>query len=288
MLRPIGGFSLIPKRKLSDQFLGGNLIKQIVQTVEQGGEQADYLKHDYEYDSGWGRELKLYPKRKLVDLSGMNNMSTLIQHIVSMVPEPITILKIWHDLAIAIPKISLAVAEDHSGGAFTATPSLTIPEPSVAGVAALSWVLVEDCEDAWDEYVQANVTSTADNVDYQIGSASAKLAVGTDAAVGRLATEAITSADLTSYNYLRAWVKSSVTITSGDISILLDDHAECVSPTEDLNIGDLTADTWTQVTLPFDDPSLLGAIISIGIDMKNDKGAFDFRIDQVRATEGGG
>ena len=285
-MRPIGGFSLIPKRKLSDQFQVGGLIECIVQTITEGEEQADYLKHDYEYDSGSGRKLKLYPKRKLVDLSGMNNLSVLIQHIVGMVPEPITILKIWYDLAIAIPKISLAVAEDHSGGGFTATPSLTIPAPSVTGVAALSWVLVEDCEDAWDEYIQANVTSTADTGDKQIGSASAKMAAGTDAAVGRLATEDIASADLTSYNYLRAWVKSSVTITSGDISILLDDHAECVSPTEDLNIGDLVANTWTQISLPFNDASNLGAIISMGIDMKNDKGAFDFRIDQVRATEG--
>jgi len=285
-MRPIGGFSLIPKRKLSDQFQSGGLVKQIVETIKLGGEQADYLKHDYEYDSGWGRDLKLYPKRKLVDLSGMNNLAVLIQHIVGMIPEPITILKIWHDLAIPLPKISLAVAEDHSGGAFTATPSLTIPAPSVTGVAALSWVLVEDCEDAWSEYVQANVTSTADGADYQIGSASAKMAAGTDAAVGRLATEDITSANLTSYNYLRAWVKSSVTITSGDIAILLDDHAECVSPTEDLNMGDLVANTWTQVSLAFDTPANLGAIISIGIDMKNDKGAFNFWIDQVRATEG--
>jgi len=169
MGRPIGGFSLIPKRKLSDQFLGGNLIKQIVQTVEQGGEQADYLKHDYEYDSGWGRELKLYPKRKMVDLSGSNNLSILTQHIVGMVPEPITILKIWYDLAIAIPKISLAVAEDHSGGGFTATPSLTIPEPSVSHaqtattVNACGGAVAHDDDGAdTDETTEANEATAND------------------------------------------------------------------------------------------------------------------------------
>lgn len=286
MYRPIGGFSLIPKRKLSEQFLSGTLIKQIVETIKLGGEQADYLKHDYEYDSGWGRELKLYPKRKLVDLAGMNNLSVLIQHIVGLIPEPITILKIWRDLAVPLPSISVATAEDHSGGAFTATPSLTITAPSVTGVAALSWVLVEDCEDAWDEYVQANVTSTADAVDYQIGSASAKLAVAVDAAVGRLATEGITSADLTSYNYIKAYVKSSVALDAGDLDIMLDDTAACISPLEELAIPSLTANTWTQVTIALADPSLLTAIISIGIDMNTDKGAFNFWIDQVRATGG--
>ena len=285
-MRPIGGFSLIPKRKLSDQFQSGGLVKQIVETIKLGGEQADYLKHDYEYDSGWGRDLKLYPKRKLVDLSGMNNLAVLIQHIVGMVPEPITILKIWHDLAIPLPGISLAVAEDHSGGAFTATPSLTIPAPSVTGVAALSWVLVEDCEDAWGEYVQANVTSTADAVDYQIGSASAKMAVGVNAAVGRLATEDITSADLTSFNYIRAWVKSSVALDADDLDIMLDDTAACITPLEELAIPSLTANTWTQVSIALNDPSLLGAIISIGIGMNTVKGAFDFWIYQVRATGG--
>ncbi|KKK83215.1 hypothetical protein LCGC14_2795610, partial [marine sediment metagenome] len=136
--------------------------------------------------------MKLYPKRKLVDLSGKNNLSVLIQHIVGMVPEPITILKIWHDLAIAIPGISLAVAEDHSGGGFTATPSLTIPSPSVTGVAALSWVLVEDCEDAWDESDPVTgVTSAVDAGEAQVGSNCLKLTMAAGAVAGILATEII-------------------------------------------------------------------------------------------------
>jgi len=39
-------------------------------------------------------------------------------------------------LTIPAPAISLAVAEDHSGGAFTSTPALTIPIPIVAEVVA--------------------------------------------------------------------------------------------------------------------------------------------------------
>ena len=191
-------------------------------------------------------------------------------------------------LVIPPPTITLVVAEDHSGGGFTIDPStLTIPAPALGVTAEESWVLVEDCEDAWDEYVQANVTSTADTIDKIVGAASAKMAVADLAAVGRLATEAITSINLSPYKYLRAWVKSSIAITSGDLSILLDDTAACVSPLEDLNIGALVAATWTQITIPLANPSLLTAIISIGIDMDIDKGIFDFWIDQVRATKGG-
>jgi len=189
-------------------------------------------------------------------------------------------------LVVPTPVIALAVAEDHSGGAHTATPSLAVPAPSIGLVAALSSLLVEDCEDAWDEYVQANVTSTADGVTYKIGTASAKMAVADAAAVGRLATEDIGPLDLSPYRYLKAWVRSSVVISSGDLSILLDEDAQCVSPLKDLDIGDLAADTWTQVTLDMGDTSGLTAIISIGIDMDIDKGIFDFWIDQVRATKG--
>ncbi len=116
--------------------------------------------------------------------------------------------------------------------------------------------------------------------------ASAKMAVADLAAVGRLATEDIGPFDLSPYKYLKAWVRSSVIISSNDLSILLDDHAQCISPSKDLDIGDLAADTWTEIVLDMGDTSGLTAIISIGIDMDIDKGIFDFWIDQVRATKG--
>ncbi len=184
------------------------------------------------------------------------------------------------------PEISVVVAEDHSGGGHVFDKTLTIPAPSIAGVAELSWLLIDDCEDAWAEYVQANVTSTADGVTKRIGAASAKMAVADAAAVGRLATEDI-SVDLSPYKYLKAWIYCSIGLSSGDISILLDEHAQCVSPLKDLDIGDIAATTWTQITLDMGDTSGLAAIISIGIDMDIDKGIFNFWIDQVRATKGG-
>ena len=190
-------------------------------------------------------------------------------------------------LIIPTPSIALVVAEDHSGGGHVAEKTLAVPVPTIGDAAEVSSLLIEDCEAAWDEYVQAGVTSTADAVEKKIGAASAKMAVADEAAVGRLATHDIGPFDLSPYKYLRAWIRSSVALSSGDMSILLDDHAQCISPLKDLGIGDIAADTWTHVTLDMGDTSGLTAIISIGIDMDTDKGIFDFWIDQVRATKGG-
>jgi len=168
-----------------------------------------------------------------------------------------------------------------------AEKTLTIPAPSIGVVAEESWLLVEDCEDAWNEYVEANVTSTADDTDKKAGTYSAKMDVGIDAAVGRLATEVISPAlDLSPYRYLKAWVKSSIALDEDDLDIMLDDSVECLTPLKELAIPALTAGTWTQITLDMGDTSGLTAIISIGIGMNLDKGAFIFHIDQVRATKG--
>lgn len=190
-------------------------------------------------------------------------------------------------LVIPEPIISQVTEQHSSPPGLTATEPLTIPASTIGDTAELSWLLLDDCEAAWDEYVQANVVSTADNVVFKIGAASAKMAVADAAAVGRLATKDIGPFDLSPYRYLKAWVRNSVALSSGDLSILLDDHAQCVSPLKDLNVGALTANTWTQILLDMGDTSGLTAIISIGIDMDTDKGIFDFWIDQVRATKGG-
>lgn len=46
--------------------------------------------------------------------------------------------KIPTTLTIPVPTVSVATAEDHSGGAHTSTPSLTIPEPTISVTAVLT------------------------------------------------------------------------------------------------------------------------------------------------------
>ena len=184
------------------------------------------------------------------------------------------------------PTYTKAAVEAHAA-ASTTTKTLVVPIGTRAIAAANSMLLIDDCEaNIWDEFVGADVTSTIDAVVYQIGTHSAKLAVAGAAAVGRLATLDIPSTNLTTYNYIKMWVRSTVAISSADLHFLLDEHAQCVSALKTLNIGALGANTWTEVSLALGDASALGAIISIGINMSVDKGAFDFNVDQVRATKG--
>jgi len=147
--------------------------------------------------------------------------------------------------------------------------------------------LVEDCEDAWDELVDADVTASADTSDYKVGSASAKFVCGDLLANGDIiATEAISSLDLSSYTQLLFWAKSSVAInTAGDLQILLDDTAQCASPVVTLDIPILSANTWKfcKATGTFTGAT---AIISVGVKLTaNDPGAFTLRLDEIRAAK---
>ncbi len=144
-------------------------------------------------------------------------------------------------------------------------------------------LLVENCEDSWNEYTNANVTPSVDSSDYKVGTASAKFVVGINAGTNeRIGTEVI-SKNLASYDTLYAWVKSSVALTAGDWQVLLDDSTECATPLKNLNIPALAAGTWAQVALDLGDASGLTSLISIGLKQVVDKGAMNFWIDDVEA-----
>lgn len=149
-------------------------------------------------------------------------------------------------------------------------------------VAASTLLAVEDCEDAWNELATpAEITSDVDAADYKVGSKAVKITASAAFTTGIVATEVI-SKNLTNYDHLRLWIKSDVLTASGDIQILLDNTAECASPLETLNVPGLTANTWTLVYLPLSDPSLLSAVISIGLKINVDKGAQNIWVDDVQ------
>ena len=145
---------------------------------------------------------------------------------------------------------------------------------------------IENCDDAWDETANpTGVTNSADVDDKKEGTASHKSVMTVDAVVGLIATEVIPSTNMTAFEKLRLWVKSSIVLAVGDFQICLDDTAACASPIKTLDIPAITvADTWTEVEIALGDASGLTAIISIGLKMVVDKGAMTIRLDHVRAT----
>ena len=145
---------------------------------------------------------------------------------------------------------------------------------------------LENCDTVWDELVDGDVTASADTTTYKEGSGSLKLIVAAGCAAGDiLATEDITSIDISKADEIVLWLRSTVALDAGDIQVLLDNTALCASPLESLDVTAVVANTWTPITISLSDPTALSAIISVGIKMVTDKGAFTLWIDDIRAQK---
>jgi hypothetical protein len=145
---------------------------------------------------------------------------------------------------------------------------------------------IEDCEDVWNEQVDADVTASLDTSDYKVGSGSAKFICAAGIANGDIvASEAISSTDLTGCTAVMFWAKSTVNITTaGDLQLLIDEDALCANPLA-LDIPALVANTWKfcRITADFTD---YNAAISVGLKLTaNDPGAFTLNIDHIQAAK---
>ena len=146
--------------------------------------------------------------------------------------------------------------------------------------------IIEDCEDAWNEYYVANVDNDVVELhDRKLGTHAAEITVNIGFSTGRLSTEAISpTLNLTAHKSVLMFIKSTIAMAAGDLQLLLDDSAECATPLETLNIPALSAGVWTRVALLLANPAALTAIISVGIKLTVDKGAFILLVDDVRAA----
>jgi len=147
---------------------------------------------------------------------------------------------------------------------------------------------IEDCGDAWSEKVDGDVTSGTDTIDYQESSCSVKLTVGSGISDGDvLATEAISSTDISGYAKVQFWIKVSTAVVAADLCLLLDNGAYCESPLETLEIGALTANTWSLQTLTLANWRSDTAIVSIGLEYNANAGANIIWLDDVCVIKAG-
>jgi len=148
--------------------------------------------------------------------------------------------------------------------------------------------LIENCDTVWSELVDTDVTATADTSFKKQGNASLKLVVAAGAAAGDiLATQAIGSTDLSDSDTLEVWIYSSVALDAGDLDLLLDNTALCASAVESLDIPATTAATWTRHLISLANPASDSAVISVGVQMTVDKGAFTLYVDDIRGVLAG-
>ena len=138
---------------------------------------------------------------------------------------------------------------------------------------------------AWDEAAApANVTRSVDTKDYKRSPGSNKFVIAGAFTTGLVSSKAISSLNLSGYDYVEFWVKSTIATTAGDFTLLLDDTAACVSALETLSIPALVADTWTLVRVALANPELDTAIISVGLNAANDIAANTIWINDVKAV----
>lgn len=147
--------------------------------------------------------------------------------------------------------------------------------------------LLEDCEDAWSVAGVGTATSADADTDAKVGDYSVKLVCGAGVNNGDiLATEVITSVDITSYTTLMYWAKSTVAITTaGDLQIGVSETADMGGSPVYSDVPVLAANTWKYCASDITTTGL-DAVISVGAKLAdNDPGAFDLYLDDIRAAK---
>ena len=150
---------------------------------------------------------------------------------------------------------------------------------------SVDYVRLHSCGAAFDETVDSDITVSLDTKDKKQGAQSCKFVIAAGASAGDIATDSITSKDISGYDYIEMWIKSTVATSAGNLKLLLDNSASCASPIETLNVPALAADTWTFVRMQLSNPETDTAIISVGLEYDSDLGACTVWLDDISAVE---
>ena len=124
-----------------------------------------------------------------------------------------------------------------------------------------------------------------DTEDKKQGTGSNKFIIPAAAGTNQIVTESISSKDISKYDYLEGWIKSTTDTSSGNLQILLDDTANCASALETLDIPALSADTWTYFRVKLANPEIDTAIISIGLKQVADLNACTVFLDDLKLVQ---
>ena len=143
---------------------------------------------------------------------------------------------------------------------------------------------IHACATTFDEATDGDFTQALDTKDKKQGTQSLKLTIAAGASAGDFVSDSITSKDISGYDTIEMWVKSTVATSAGNLKLLLDDSASCASPIETLSIPALSADTWTFVRMTLSNPETDTAIISVGLEYDSDLGACTVWIDDIVAV----
>ena len=147
--------------------------------------------------------------------------------------------------------------------------------------------LLHNCGTTFDQTPDGDITQSIDTEDYKTGGSSLRLDIATGLAANDFITDSITSVNISKYDYLEFWIKSTVNTNDADLNIHLDDGTVTGdgNDKEALNVPALTADVWKYCRLALQKPEEDTAIVSIGFKMEVDKGAFVVHLDDIKVVK---
>lgn len=145
-----------------------------------------------------------------------------------------------------------------------------------------SATLLEDCEDAW---ATGGAGRVVDVTTGKVGTYAARVTTTDIGVTTLLQYEVISSTDLTTYDGIYFWIRSSVTTTAGQLQFLIDETNTCLSPEESLNIPACTTTVWRQCFALMTTPSALDAVLAIGLYQVANLADGTFDIDDVEALK---
>ena len=157
----------------------------------------------------------------------------------------------------------------------------------------ISSTLLHSCNAAFDTNVNSTIAPSVDTQDKKRGTGSAKF-ITTSADGGDIAGATFASKDISKYDYLECWVKSTVDTSAGNLKIHL--HSAAITEglaadtsssgtLEKLFIPALTADTWTYVRIQLNNPEKDTAIIAIALEHDANLADCQIRFDDIKVVQ---
>ena len=143
------------------------------------------------------------------------------------------------------------------------------------------------CGTTFDETTDSDITQAVSTEDYKRDGRSLKLTIAVGASAGDKITDSISSVDLSKYDFIEFWIKSTVATSAGNLKIHLDNGTVTAdgNDLESLNVPALTADTWKYCRVALSNPESDTAIVSIGLEYDSDLGACTVFLDDIKAVK---
>ena len=154
-----------------------------------------------------------------------------------------------------------------------------------------TWTSIHQCNSVFDSSVDSDFTASVDSEDKVQGSGSNKFVIAIGGSAGDIAGDTFTAKDISKYDYLEFWVKSTVATSAGNLKIHLDDAAittvtiAAATILESVDVPALSADTWTHCRVALSNPESNTAITAVALEYDSDLGACTVRLDDIKVVQ---